>query len=316
MRLLGEVVKSDWLTTGTRVKQFEEGMKKLLGIQDGVLAVSSGTAALHLGYLSLGLKKGDEVIVPSFTFASTVNMIIHAGGVPIFCDIDEKTLCLDPTDVSRKITNRTRAVVAVHFGGMPADLDKLSNICKRRNIPVIEDAAHAILTKYKGKYVGTHGNTACFSFYATKAITTAEGGMIVMPNAKKMDATRLLALHGISKNAWSRYKLSNALTYEVVVPGYKYNLSDIHAAIGLSQLPFAHKDLRIRTRIASRYRKILGDVEGITLPTDPPFQDSRHAWHLFTIRTKDKKTRNSLANYLREHGIHTSVHFPPNHLQP
>ena len=314
-KLIAEVLKSGWLTTGVKVKEFEQKIADLLGLQH-TLAVSSGTAALHLAYLTLDLKAGDEVIVPSFTFCSTINMIVHTGATPIFCDIDFKTLCLDPVDVKKKITKKTKAVVAVHFAGMPADLDKIGAICSKRKIPIIEDSAHAFLTTYKGAYIGSHGNISCYSFYVTKAITTAEGGMLTSPLPEIVTRARRLSLHGLSRDAEKRYSQGGSWKYEVLEAGYKYNLSDIHAAIGLSQLSNALKDKKSRTDIANLYRKLLGSVKDITLPIDPLHKNSSHAWHLFTIVVKDSSKRDSLIEYMQKSGIGVSVHFQPNHLQP
>lgn len=313
-KLLEKVIDSGWLTTGEQVKDFEKGIGQLLGLENA-LAVSSCTAALHLAYIALGLKKGDEVIVPSFTFCSTINTIIHTGATPVFCDIDERTLCLDPMDVSRKITAKTKAVVIVHFAGMPADIGAIKKICKKRKISIIEDAAHAFLTKYKGDYVGNHGNITCFSFYATKTLTTAEGGLIATPLFKQLEQIRMWALHGMSKNAWSRYGKVGSWRYDVVVPGYKYNMSNVHAAIGLSQLPSAIEEMRVRTRHADEYRRLLQDIPDLILPINPLYKGSEHSWHLFTIRTRDQRKRDSLIEHLKEHGVGTSVHFIPNHQQ-
>ena len=313
--MISAILKSGWLTTGVRVKEFEERILNLLGLKYAV-AVSSGTAALHLAYLTLDLKAGDEVIVPSFTFCSTINMIVHTGATPIFCDINPKTLCIDTTELAKKITNKTKAVVAVHFAGMPADLDKIGSICAKRGIPIIEDAAHAFLTEYKGVYIGANGNIACFSFYVTKTITTAEGGMVTTTSPYIIERLRRLSLHGLSRGAEKRYSIGGSWKYSVLEPGYKYNLSDVHAAIGLSQLPNALKDKKKRTEIANLYRDLLKSSKDIELPIDPPYEKSSHAWHLFTILVKDQTKRDALIEWLQKHGVGVSVHFQPNHLQP
>ena len=314
-KLFDQVVNSGWLTTGRHVNDFEAGVKQLLGFEYAK-AVSSCTAALHLAYIVLGLKKGDEVIVPSFTFCSTINMVIHVGATPVFCDIDERTLCLDPIDVSRKMTSRTKAVVVIHFAGMPADLNAIKKICKKRKIPIVEDAAHAFLTKYQGDYIGNHGNIVCFSFYATKTLTTAEGGLIVTLSQKQLKKVKMLALHGLSENAWSRYDKKGSWKYRVLTAGYKYNMSNVHAAIGLSQLPHVVKEKGMRIRYADEYRRLLKKVPEIILPINPPYKKSEHSWHLFTIRMRDPEKRDLLIEYLKKHGVGTSVHFIPNHQQP
>ena len=314
-KMISAILKSGWLTTGARVKEFEEGVLNLLGLKY-TAAVSSGTAALHLAYLTLDLKAGDEVIVPSFTFCSTINMIVHTGATPIFCDIDSKTLCIDTTELAKKITDKTKAVVVVHFAGMPADLDKIGSICAERGIPIIEDAAHAFLTEYKGKYIGAHGNTTCFSFYVTKTITTAEGGMVATASSDIIERVYRLSLHGLSRGAEKRYNIGGSWKYSVLEPGYKYNLSDVHATIGLSQLPNVLRDKKERTEIANLYRELLKSCKDIELPIDPPYEKSSHVWHLFTILVKDQTKRDVLIEWLKERGVGVSVHFQPNHLQP
>ena len=227
---LKQVIDSGWITTGKKVQRLESSIAKIIGAKYTV-AVSSGTAALHLAYLAAGIGRGDEVIVPSYTFCSTINAILHTGARPVFCDIQEDTLCLDPKDVEKRITRKTKAIVVVHFAGLPANLDEINNLARQHNLVIVEDAAHAFLTKYKGKYVGSGKNLTCFSFYATKNLTTAEGGLVVCPNLETANYVRMMSLHGISKNAWKRYQKTGSWKYDVLFPGLKYNLSDIHAAI-------------------------------------------------------------------------------------
>lgn len=309
-----DVVRSGWLTSGQQVKLFEKEIKDVLGIKYG-LAVSSCTAALHLAYLLVGLKKGDEVIVPSYTFCSTINTIVHTGATPIFCDILPDTLCVDPDDVKRKITKNTKAVVIVHFAGMAASVNKIKGICKSYGIKIIEDAAHAFHVKYNNKFIGSHGNITCFSFYATKTLTSGEGGFLALTSKKQEDEARILALHGMSKNAWSRYEKKMNWRYDVVATGYKYNLSDLHAAVGLSQIPNIQKDQDKRHDIAFRYANGLSHIKDIILPPMTGSSKATHAWHLFVIRVVKEDDRDKLIEALAEEGIGSSVHFIANHTQ-
>ena len=311
-----KVLNSGWLTTGPRVTIFEDRFKEIVKSKQAI-AVSSCTAALHLAYLANKFGPGDEVIVPSYTFVSTINTIMHTGAKPVFCEIDESTLCANPTDLEKRITKKTKGIVIVHFAGMPTDMDSINNLAKKYNLAVIEDAAHAFMTKYKGKYIGESNNTICFSFYATKNLTTLEGGMITTNNKKIAGFSRIMSLHGISKDAWKRYNKEGSWKYDVIAPGYKYNMTDVQAVIGIEQLKHVGESVKKRQYLASLYKKRLENNPNIILPIDPPYPNSQHAWHLFTIRLteKSKVSRNRLIELLKEHEIGTSVHFIPNHLQ-
>ncbi len=313
---LKKVIDSGWITTGKKVQLLERSVAKIIGAKHAV-AVSSGTAALHLAYLAAGIGRGDEVIVPSYTFCSTINTILHTGARPVFCDIQEDTLCLDPIDVEKRITHKTKAIVAVHFAGMPANLDEINKLARRYNLKVIEDAAHAFMTKYKGKYIGNGKNLTCFSFYATKNLTTAEGGLVVCPNLQTANYVRMMSLHGISKNAWKRYQKTGSWKYDVLLPGFKYNLSDVHATIGLSQIPSTAKGHATRLRLATLYMKLLSKNPNLIMPGNPVHSKNDHAWHLFVVRIKSssKIKRDELIEELKSAGIGTSVHFIPNHTQ-
>lgn len=311
-----DVLDSGWLTSGPRVKTFEQEFGNHLGTRHNI-ATSSCTAALHLAYLSHDVGPGDEIIVPSFTFCSTINTIVHTGATPIFCDIDEKTLCIDYKCVKKLITKKTKGVVVVHFAGMPADMDGINQLAKKHGLFIIEDAAHAFGAKYKGSFIGTGDNTTCFSFYATKNLTTIEGGMLTTSNDKIANSSRVMSFHGISKDAWKRYSKEGSWKYDVVSPGYKYNLTDIQAAIGLEQLQHIKAITRKRNQIVGWYRKYLGINRNLILPSDPPYENSTHAWHLFTIRLSSNSSisRDQLIEELKNKKIGTSVHFIPNHLQ-
>ncbi len=314
--VIKEVIDSGWLTTGPKVKVFEEKFGQVLGTKLHI-AVSSCTAALHLAYLAHKIGPGDEVIVPSFTFCSAINTIIHVGATPVFCDIDEKTLCADPEDIKRKITKKTKAIVVVHYGGMPADMDTINSLAKKNKLIVIEDAAHAFMTKYKGAYIGTGENTTCFSFYATKNLTTSEGGMITTQDEDIASYAQIMRMHGISKNAWNRYSKEGSWVYDVIAPGYKYNMTDIDAVIGLEQLKRVQDSVKRRQYLAKTYTELLTTNPALVLPSDVPYPNSQHAWHLYAIRLRKpaKISRDALITALKDAGIGTSVHFIPNHIQ-
>lgn len=316
LNAIKEAIDSGWITTGPRTVEFEREFGKVIGSKENI-TVSSCTAALHLSYLAHKLGVGDEVIVPSFTFCSTINTIMQVGATPIFCDIDEKTLCADPKDIERKITKKTKAIVVVHYSGMPVDMDIVNYIAKKNKIIVIEDAAHAFMTKYKGKYIGCGKNTTCFSFYATKNITTAEGGMIATSSKNLAEQLQILRMHGISKNAWKRYSPKGSWYYDVITPGYKYNMTDIEAVLGLEQLKRVKEIVKKRKNLASHYKRLLKDNKNIILPSEVPYKNSQHAWHIFVIRIKNtsKTNRDDLIDKLKDLGIGTSVHFIPNHMQ-
>jgi perosamine synthetase len=273
-----DVIKSGWLTTGPKVRIFEKTFGQIIDSKN-TIAVSSCTAALYLAYLAHKLGVGDEVIVPSFTFCSTINTLIHVGATPVFCDIDEKTLCLDPLDIERKITKKTKAIVVVHYGGMPADMDKINALATKNNLIVIEDAAHAFMTKYKGQYIGSGSNTTCFSFYATKNLTTSEGGMITTNNEEISNYVQLMRMHGISKHAWNRYGKEGDWHYDVIAPGYKYNMTDIEAVIGIEQLKEVQVSIDRRKYLANKFKRQLERKQNIILSTEGIYADSQHAWH-------------------------------------
>jgi perosamine synthetase len=307
---------SGWITTGPKVKQFEKVLSGIIN-KNNIVATSSCTSALHTAYMISNINKGDEVIVPSFTFCSTINMLVNIGAVPVFVDIDENSYCIDPNDIEHRITKRTKAIVVVHYAGMPADMSKINKIAKKHKLTIIEDAAHAFTTIYKGKFIGSSKNLTCFSFYATKNFTTAEGGAIACTNISQENKARMFINHGISKNASTRYAQGGTYQYDVLFPGYKYNLSDIHASIGLSQLPYQKDFQKQRLNIVNRYRSGFIKNNNLILPIDPPYINSTHAWHLFTIQIlpNSKCTRDELFYFLMQNKIGASVHYIPNHLQ-
>jgi dTDP-4-amino-4,6-dideoxygalactose transaminase len=311
-----ETLRSGWLTTGPKVKRFEEEFAKYLGCRHAV-AVNSGTAALHLALDAIGLKEGDEVILPTMTFAATAEVVIYFKACPVLVDCEPDTLNLDSEQLESAITSRTKAIIPVHLGGQPCDMDRILELARRHNLKVIEDAAHALPAAYHGKKVGAIGDITCFSFYATKTITTGEGGMATTENSEWAERMRMMSLHGISHDAWKRYTKEGSWYYEILSPGFKYNLTDIGAAIGIEQLKKCNEFWEARQRIAVNYAKAFADLKEIQLPVCR--NDVQHAWHLFVIQLNLERlriNRNQFVEALREEKIGTSVHFIPLHLHP
>lgn len=316
IRSVVETLRSGWLTTGAKVKKFEEDFARYTSAPYAV-AVNSGTAALHLALDAIGLKEGDEVIVPTMTFTATAEVALYFKARPILVDCEADTLNIDPDRIERKITPKTRAIIPVHIAGQPCNMDKIVQIARAHNLKVIEDAAHALPALYRGKMVGTIGDITCFSFYATKTITTGEGGMATTNNPEWADRMRIMSLHGISKDAWKRYTSEGSWYYEVLYPGYKYNLTDIAAAIGIEQLKKCDRFVEARRRIASMYHESFADLPEIRRPGCGP--DVQHAWHLYVIQLELERlriTRNEFIEALKKENIGTSVHFIPLHLHP
>ncbi len=311
-----ETLKSGWLTTGPKVKRFEEDFAKYLGCKHAV-AVNSGTAALHLALDAVGIREGDEVIVPTMTFAATAEVVLYLKARPVFVDCQADTLNLEPSRIEAAITSRTRAIIPVHIAGQPCEMDRVIDIAKKHDLIVIEDAAHALPASDHGKTIGKIGDITCFSFYATKTITTGEGGMATTENPEWAERMRMMSLHGISHDAWKRYTKEGSWYYEILYPGFKYNLSDIAAAIGIEQLKKCNEFWEARQRIAMNYSKAFADLQEIQVPSCR--NDVQHAWHLFVIQLnleRLKITRNQFIEALREKEIGTSVHFIPLHLHP
>ncbi len=317
---IGEVVhsiKSGWITTGPMCYQFEADMKKYVGAKHAI-ALSSATAGLHLALLAAGIGPGDEVITTSMTFAATANMIALVGARPIFVDIGED-LNIDPAKIEAAISPRTRAIMPVHFAGYPCDMDRIIEIARKHNLLVIEDAAHAIGTEYKGRRIGSIGDVTIFSFHPIKNITTAEGGMLVTDNAELAEKVKLLKFHGIQKDAWKRYGAKEIPQYEILYPGFKYNLTDLQAALGIHQLKKLDGFIESRTRYAGLYNKLLGGFEEIGTPKTAPQKGTRHAWHLYVIlldTDRLKTDRNEFMAEMLEANIGIGLHFPAVHLQP
>jgi dTDP-4-amino-4,6-dideoxygalactose transaminase len=303
-------LKSGWITTGALCKEFEDKFCKLTTALQAI-ALNSATASMHLTLTALGIGKGDEVITPSMTFASTINMIALLGATPVFADIDYGTLNINVDLIEERITSKTKAIIPVHFAGAPADMEKINQIAQKYNLKVIEDAAHAVGTYYKGIHAGGFGHIAIFSFHPIKNITTGEGGMITLNDAILEKKLRMLRFHGIERDAWKRYGKGGNPSYDIAHPGYKYNLPDILAALGVVQLERLQEFNSRRSKLANLYLEGLSGISGIELPESPGY-DHTHAWHLFVIKNL-KLDRDEFMNKLAEYNIGYGLHFPAAH---
>lgn len=307
-----DTLRSGWLTTGPKVARFESEVRALTGTE-AAFAVTSGTAALHLALLAGGLGPGDEVITPSLTFCALANVVRRVGATPVLVDVSPVTLNLDPAAVARAASERTKAVVAMHYGGHPCDMDELRGIADRHGALLIEDAAHAIGAEYHGRPAGSLGDLAAFSFYPNKNITTGEGGMLV-GREDLIRRARLAGWHGLDRTAWQRHGNRGPAHYDVVDSGLKYNMPDAAAAIGVHQLRRLEGFIARRAEIAARYSRELAGLPGLTLPPDSAH--IKHAWHLYAIRAEGgpgEPDRDELARELAADGIGTSLHFTPLH---
>jgi dTDP-4-amino-4,6-dideoxygalactose transaminase len=310
-----DTLSSDWITTGPKTKRFEQEFAAYLGA-DAALALNSCTAGLHLALAVLGIGSGDEVITTPLTFCSTVNVIEHVGARPLLVDVDAETLNISPSLVEKAITPRTRAVMPVHYTGHPCEMDEIMNIAGERRLFVVEDAAHALSAQYKGKTIGTIGDLTAFSFYATKNLTTAEGGMLT-GEPGLIEQARSLSLHGMNRDAWKRYDKGGSWYYEVESPGFKYNMTDIQASIGLQQLKKLNGFQQRRQEIVRKYNEAFASCPCVQIPVQRPYV--KHAWHLYTLRLNLntlKIGRDRFIEELKERNIGTSVHFIPIHLHP
>jgi dTDP-4-amino-4,6-dideoxygalactose transaminase len=312
---IAEVVdslRSGWIGSGPKVQRFERALEEYIGV-DHVRCVSSCTAALMLGLVALGVGEGDEVIVPTLTFAASANAIIHAGATPVFVDSEPGTGVLDLAAVEAAVTERTKAIMPVHFAGRPVDMDRLEALRAKYSLAVIEDAAHAIGTEWRGKRIGSHGNLTAFSFYATKNVTTAEGGALATADRDVAERIERLSLHGLSAGAWRRYSDAGFKHYEVIDPGFKFNLTDLHAAIGIHQLRKLDGWIRERARLWDRYDELLADLP-LTLPPLPQL-GTRHARHLYQVLVDRgaPMSRDRLLDFMTDQGIGVGVHYRPVH---
>ena len=302
-------LKSGWLGSGPKVARFESDFAAYKGGPHAI-AVNSCTAALHLSLLAANLQPGDEVITTALTFCSTVNAIIHSGAIPVLADVDPETMNIDPSQVEAKITSKTKVILPVHFAGRPCDMDALCNIAERYGLKVIEDCAHAIETEYKGRKAGTFGDFGCFSFYVTKNIITGEGGMVLTRRAEDAGRIKTLALHGMSRDAWQRFGDEGYKHYYVVSCGFKYNMMDLQAAIGIHQLKRADRLWHRRKAIWMSYDEAFTDLP-LKLPAEPEPQ-TRHAYHLYTILVDETQTgisRDDFLSAMTAHNIGVGVHY-------
>lgn len=311
-----EILRSGWLTTGSKTKQFETEFSGKIGATHAV-AVNSCTAALHLALEAIGIAAGDEIILPTMTFAATAEVVNYCRAKPVLVDCLSDTLNINVDLLEKAITPRTKAIIPVHYAGQPCEMDRIMEIAKHYGLKVIEDAAHALPTRFRGRMVGTIGDITCFSFYATKTITTGEGGMATTENAEWADRMRILSLHGISREAVNRYSPEGKWYYEICYPGFKYNLTDVASAIGIPQLRKCDRFGEIRRRYATLYNEAFKQIPEIKIPYVA--EDIEHAWHLYVIQLELEQLRigrNEIIELLKKYGIGTSVHFIPLHLHP
>ena len=316
IREVGDALRSGWVTTGPKTKQFEGDFAAAVGARHAV-AVNSCTAALHLALEASGVGAGDEVITTPYTFAASAEVIRYFDATPVFVDVDAETLNIRPELIEPAITEKTKAILPVHIAGAAADLDPILDVARRHGLAVVEDAAHSFPTRYKGRTIGSVGDVTCFSFYATKTITTGEGGMITTNDDSVAERCRIMSLHGISKDAWNRYTAEGSWYYEIIAPGFKYNMTDVAAALGLAQLRKAERMFRRREEIAARYGEAFSAMGEVQTPAVPAY--STHAWHLYMLRLRLERLSIDRAEFverLREHKIGVSVHFIPLHLHP
>lgn len=309
-----ETLKSGWVAKGPRTLVFENRFAAYVGAKHAI-AMNSATAALHIALIAGGVKYGDEVITTSMTFAATVNTIVHIGAIPVFVDIDPEMGCIDADKIEEKITDKTKAIVPVHYTGHACDMDKIRAIADKYNLLVSEDAAHAVETYYKGDLIGKKGDCACFSFYATKNICTGEGGMLTTNRDDIAEKARVMSLHGMSRAAWNRYGKGGSWKYDIEYPGYKYNMFDIQAALAKTQMDKLQYMQERRKEIVKHYNKAFGNLDGVKIPVVRDY--TTHSWHLYVLRLDlDKLTidRDEFINFMGEANIGTSVHFIPVHL--
>lgn len=305
---VSKVIKSGWIGLGPKTEEFEKRLEEYLG-KEHIVSTNSATAALHLSLILSGVKEGDEVISPSLTFVSTNHVILYQKATPVFCDVNSDTLCADPKDIVKKISNKTKAIIVVHYGGHAVDMDPILKAAKKRKIAVIEDAAHAFGGKYKGRMLGTIGDYGCFSFHAVKNIAMADGGAIYTKKLKDVERIKKLRWMGINKDTWNRAGGKKySWHYDVNELGYKYHPCDILSAIGVVQLRKFDKVLLRKKAIYDSYMKGLGNLKWLKLPLEKPYE--KNALHNFCVQLEN---RDKLVEYLQQKGIGTSVHYVPNH---
>jgi len=315
IQAVGEVLRSGWITTGAHAVKFEQEFAAYVGTR-GAVALASATGGMHVTLKALDIGPGDEVVTPSMTWASTVNLIVLAGARPVFADVDRDTLMAGPDQIAAVLTAKTKLIIPVHFAGAPADMEPIRKLATQRGIPIVEDAAHAAGTEYRGCRIGASG-TAIFSFHPIKNMTSGEGGMVCAEDAALLGAVRRLKFHGLGVDAFDRTMQGRSPQAEVVEPGYKYNLTDIAAVLGRRQLARLDEFNRRRTELALYYRRRLAEVDEI-LPLKDPVYPMRHAWHLFIVRLDGDRaslTRDAFMEELKQKNIGTGLHFRAVHLQ-
>lgn len=308
-----DTVRSGWLSMGPKTIKFEDAFNSYIGSKRSI-AVSSWTAAGHLALEAYDLKAGDEVIVPTMTFPATAEIVCYFGAKPVIVDVDEHTLNISLSEIEKAITPKTKVIIPVHYGGQPCDMDEILDIAEKHKIRVVEDAAHSLPATYKGRKIGTISDVTCFSFYATKTLSTGEGGMICTNDESIAERCKIMRLHGINKDAWKRYTESGSWYYEVVAPGYKYNFTDLQASLGIPQLKKVDMMWQSRQNIAARYTEALKDNKLIQLHGIK--NDRESSWHLFPIRLNLEMlniNRAELIDEMRKNNIGVGVHFMPVH---
>jgi perosamine synthetase len=311
-----DTLRSGWLTTGPKVARFQEAFASAVGARHAV-AVNSATAALHLALEAVGVRAGDEVVIPTYTFTATGEVVTYLGARPVLADCRPDTLNIDASTIEPRLTSRTRAIIPVHIAGQVCDMEPILDLARSRGLAVVEDAAHALPASYKARSVGTIGDVTAFSFYATKTITTGEGGMVTTERDDYAARMKLMSLHGLSGDAWNRYSSRGHWYYEVTDFGFKYNMTDMAAALGLRQLDRMAIFQRRREEIARRYTESFGELDTCFVPRDAGL--GMHAWHLYILEVNPAALtvgRDEILERLRQRGIGTSVHFIPLHLHP
>lgn len=310
-----DTLQSPWVTTGPKTKAFEAALQDYLQAP-AVVALNSCTAGLHVALVALGVGPGDEVIVPAMTFCATANVVEHVGARPVLVDVCPDTLTLSPDAVRAAITPRTKVLLPVHYAGHPVQMDEMDALADRHGLAILEDAAHAISSRYKGRLIGSRPNLAAFSFYATKNLTTVEGGCLTGDPAL-VEKSRIIGHHGMNRDAWKRFDRSGSWYYEVVLPGFKYNMTDMQASIGLQQLRRLEGFQKRRREVVARYKAGLKDLAALELPVEHPWAES--SWHLYVIRLREgslRIDRNTFIDELKSRNIGTSVHYLPVHMHP
>ncbi|HPC04726.1 MAG TPA: DegT/DnrJ/EryC1/StrS aminotransferase family protein [Syntrophales bacterium] len=310
-----DTLRSDWITTGPKTKRFEEAFARFVGAP-GALGLNSCTAGLHTALVTAGIGPGDEVVTTTLTFAATVNVIEQVGARPVLVDVEPDTLNMDPRKVEACLSGKTKAIIPVHYAGHPVEMDGILDLARSRRLLVLEDAAHALPARYRGRFVGSGSNPASFSFYATKNLTTGEGGMLTA-DPSFLERARIVSLHGMSRDAWKRYDKAGGWFYEVVLPGFKYNMTDIQASLGLHQLKKLEAFQKRRRRLVEMYQEAFRGVEALEIPVEKAHVE--HAWYLYVLRIVPETLtihRDRFIEELKERNIGTSVHFIPIHFHP